>query len=158
MKIQKNHLEGLIALLLFGVFAVCLLIVLLTGADAYHNLTEADQTAYEQYITTQVRQADAADSVSIVDFGDGDALSLAHDFDGDTYFTLIYYDEGYLKELFCSDRNEMAPADGEIIMPIHGLTLSIHDQILRIDWVHEDDTPSFMQLTLRSGKEVGYEE
>ena len=42
MKIQKNHLEGLIALLLFGVFAVCLLIVLLAGADAYNGLTTKD--------------------------------------------------------------------------------------------------------------------
>ena len=32
MKKQSYHLEGLMALLLFGVFSVCLLIVLLTGA------------------------------------------------------------------------------------------------------------------------------
>ena len=35
MKKHGYHLEGLMALLLFGVFAVCLLIVLLTGADSY---------------------------------------------------------------------------------------------------------------------------
>ena len=30
----KHHIDGLVALLLFGVFAACVLVVLLTGADA----------------------------------------------------------------------------------------------------------------------------
>ena len=36
-KTIKHHIDGLIALLLFGVFAVCVLAVLLTGADAYRR-------------------------------------------------------------------------------------------------------------------------
>lgn len=55
----KHHIDGLVALLLFGVFAACVLVVLLTGADAYRRLTERDQAAYErrtgvQYIATRV--------------------------------------------------------------------------------------------------------
>ena len=41
------HLDGLIALLLFGVFAVCVLAVLLTGASAYQRLTQRDMAAYD---------------------------------------------------------------------------------------------------------------
>ena len=64
MKTQKHHIEGLIALLLFGVFAVCLMTVLLTGANAYRSLTDRDQTAYDrrvcaQYMATRLRQADS---------------------------------------------------------------------------------------------------
>ena len=35
----KHHLDGLLALILFGVFAVSILVVLLCGADAYNGLT-----------------------------------------------------------------------------------------------------------------------
>ena len=52
--------RGLAALLLFGLFAFCVLAVLLTGAGAYRRLTARDQAAYEwrsctQYIATRVR-------------------------------------------------------------------------------------------------------
>ncbi len=39
----QHHIDGLAALLLFGIFAVCVLMVLLTGANAYRRLTERDQ-------------------------------------------------------------------------------------------------------------------
>ena len=61
-RLVKHHLDGLIALLLFGVFAVCVLVVLLTGADAYRRLTQRDEAAYDrrvcaQYMATRLRQA-----------------------------------------------------------------------------------------------------
>ena len=42
MKKHGYHLEGLMALLLFGVFAVCLLMVLFTGADSYQGMTRRE--------------------------------------------------------------------------------------------------------------------
>ena len=64
MKKHDYHLEGLMALLLFGVFAVCLLMVLLTGADSYQGLTRRDRISDNrrvcaQYLATRVRQADS---------------------------------------------------------------------------------------------------
>ena len=44
----KHQIDGLLMLLLFGVFAVCVLIVLLTGARAYRGLTERDRAAYDR--------------------------------------------------------------------------------------------------------------
>ena len=41
----KQHMNGLAALLLFGLFAFCVLAVLLTGAGAYRRLTARDQAA-----------------------------------------------------------------------------------------------------------------
>ena len=62
----QHQLNGLMALLLFGVFAACVLAVLLTGANAYRRLTQRDQAAYlrrtcVQYLATRVRQADSRD-------------------------------------------------------------------------------------------------
>lgn len=48
MKQRKVHLDGVLAVLLLGVFAACVLAVLLAGADGYQRLTQRDQEAYAQ--------------------------------------------------------------------------------------------------------------
>ena len=98
------HLDGLIALLLFGVFAVCVLAVLLTGASAYQRLTQRDMAAYDsrvciQYIAARVRQADRDNGVSVEPFGGRDALILTEE---GGYATYVYWHEGYLMELYTS--------------------------------------------------------
>ena len=80
-RLTEYHFDGLIALTLFGVFAVCVLIVLLTGADAYRRLVVRgdeviDRNACVQYISTRVRQAANPKEVVIEDFGEGNALVL----------------------------------------------------------------------------------
>ena len=87
MKKHGYHLEGLMALLLFGVFAVCLLMVLFTGADSYQGMTRRDRISDNrrvcaQYLATRVRQADADGAVAAGEFGGGDALLLTQDIDG----------------------------------------------------------------------------
>lgn len=131
--------------------------VLLTGADTYRRLTDKDQAAYDnrtcvQYIATQVRRADSADSVSLTSFGGRDALSLAEIIDGRTYVTLIYLYDGYLTELFCSDIYVMSPEDGERIMELGGLEFSLTDGVLDIVCENSDNTHSELSLTLRSGE------
>ena len=59
----QHHIDTLAVLLLFGVFAVCVLSVLLTGADAYRRMTERDNRAYDrrtcvQYVVTEFGVAD----------------------------------------------------------------------------------------------------
>lgn len=44
---------GLLALLLLLVFAVCVLSVLLTGADTYQTLTRRDQDSYDRRTAAQ---------------------------------------------------------------------------------------------------------
>ena len=77
----KHHMDTLAALLLFGVFAVCVLAVLLTGADAYRRLTERDREASDrrpsvQYIATRGRQSDAAGGIGVEFSADTTALVL----------------------------------------------------------------------------------
>ena len=45
---MKHNIDGLAALLLFGIFAACVLSVLLSGAGAYRRLTQRDLTAYDR--------------------------------------------------------------------------------------------------------------
>ena len=122
-------MDGVFVLLLFCVFAVCVLSVLLTGAGAYRRLTERDRVSYyrrtaAQYIAEKVRQADTWNDVSVEDFGGRDALVLAEEIDGETYLTRIYYHDGYIRELFCAADAEMEPGDGEQIIETCDLKIS----------------------------------
>lgn len=157
MKKHGYHLEGLMALLLFGVFAVCLLIVLLTGADSYQGLTQRDRASDNrrvcaQYLTTRVRQADAAGAVAAGQFGGGDALLLTQDIDGEAYVTRIYVSGGYLMELFSAADSELAPEDGEKLMAAQALSASLSDGLLELSVTPEDGRPVELTLSLRSGE------
>lgn len=152
----QHHMDGLIALLLFGVFAVCVLAVLLTGANAYRRLTQRDQSAYSrrtcaQYIATRVRQADGR--VSVESFGGTDALVLKER--QGTYLTRIYCYDGYLMELYCDQEAVMEPRDGEHIMEAGGLALSLTDGLLTASLTGTDGgAEETLYLSLR-GPESG---
>lgn len=157
MKRKSEHLEGLMALLLFGVFAVCLLVVLLTGADSYQRLTERDQAASDgrtcaQYLTTRVRQADEGQAVSVERFGDGGALCFTQSIVGEAYVTRIYVYDGWLMELFCRDGAELEPADGERIMSARSLEAEERDGLLRLSIAPESGEAVELLLSLRSGE------
>ena len=154
-KSLQHHTDGLVGLLLFGVFAVCVLSVLLTGADAYRRLTERDQSSYSrrtcvQYIATRVRQADRAEGVSVEPFGEGDALVLSED----GYVTRVYHYDGYLMELYASAEEELHPQDGQRIIPAGGVELSLEDGLLSVEVTDEQGVQDSLRLSLRSGEEA----
>lgn len=152
----KHHIDGLVALLLFGVFAACVLVVLLTGADAYRRLTERDQAAYErrtgvQYIATRVRQADHAGGVAVEDFGGVDALVLGAD---EVYAARVYCYDGWLMELYALAEEPMEPRDGQKILEAEALSLSLEDGVLEAVLTAPDGTQETLRLSLRSGEEA----
>ena len=86
---KDNHIiGGLSVLLLFSLFAVCVLFVLLFGADAYRRITERDQAAYDrrtcaQYLAAKVRQAEGGGAVCLTSSRQaGDTLMLTERIDG----------------------------------------------------------------------------
>ncbi len=154
-KAIQHHMDGLLALLLFGIFAACVLAVLLTGAGAYRRLTLRDQAAYngrtcQQYLATRVRQADAANGVQVEDFGDAGALVLL---DAYGYETRVYCYDGYLMELYAAPGSGLAPEDGEKVMEIQEMDVSCDDDLLKIVVINTEGMESLQYLSLRSGEE-----
>ena len=152
----QHHMDTLAALLLFGVFAACVLTVLLTGADAYGRITVRDGVAYDrrtciQYVATRVRQADTANGVSLEVFGGVKALVLK-DWDDPTYVTRVYYHDGYLMELYAEADLDLGPEDGERIMACDWMRLSLDDGLLTVDLLDSQGEVSTLQLALRSGE------
>ena len=145
----RHQLDGLIALLLFGVFSVCILAVLLTGADAYRRLTDRDRAAFNrrttlQYIATRVRQGDRADGLRVADFNGVDALVFD---EGDGYVTRVYCWNGYIMELYAEEELDLSLEAGEPIMEAEPLGFSMADGRLTVT-SGEDK----LILSLRSGK------
>lgn len=155
-KTISHSLEGLAALLLFGVFAACVLAVLLTGAEAYRRLTERDQQAYDrntclQYIATKVRQSDRAGEIGVEDFEGSPSLVLGA---GQDYSTWIYCRDGWLMELYCYAAERLEAESGRQLMEIGGLDFSLEDNLLTVELTTAQGETQRLTLSLRSGKGV----
>ena len=150
----QHHIDALAALLLFGVFAVCVLAVLLTGADAYRRLTQRDQIASDrracvQYVATRVRQADSEGGVT-VEHADGmDLLVLGA---GEEYVTYVYCYEGWLMELYIWSGEPMVPSDGWQLMEMEDMKLSLEDGLLSVDITTPQGEADNLLLALRGGE------
>ena len=154
----KHHIDGLLVLLLFGVFAVCILSVLLIGARVYRQLNDRDQSSYDrrtavQYVATKIRQAHDARSFSVETTDGICLLTLSEPIDGVPYLTRLYCHDGYLRELFSSAEYEFAPQDGETILPAQDMDLSLEDGMLSVT-ITVNDTPLHLVFSLRGGEEV----
>ena len=104
MKKNPFKITDLLALTVFAAFAVCALVVLLSGAQVYQRLVQRGEDSFRlrtasQYVTTRVRQAE---NVTVADFDGCEALCIQEEIDGKVYVTRIYCYDGFLRELFCA--------------------------------------------------------
>ena len=152
---KKNRSGSVLILLVFAVFAVSVMMILLTGADAVGKLNKRDQESYDQrtllqYITTRVRQADQCGMVTVRDFGDTDALVLGQEIDGSYYETLVYCHEGYLRELFTEADAEMDAEFGEIILPVRNVCFYDETTHIRAELTLSNGQKECILLMMRS--------
>ena len=157
---QRQSISSLTALLLFAVFAVGILSVLLTGANAYRRLTERDSRQYDartsvRYVMTKLRQAPSSAAVSVAQFGDGDALELREEINGEEYLTRIYCHDGWMMELFTAAGGDFAPEDGERLFNAEAMKLQLMGSFLRAEIVDGNGQTNRFRLLLRGGEEAG---
>lgn len=131
---RSSKITDLLALVVFAVFAVCVLVVLLTGAKVYQNLVRSGGESYAartavQYIATRVRQAE---NVCVEDFDGCDALVLREEIDGECYVTRVYCHEGHIRELFSPEDAALSPEDGEPVLEAESLSFSLEDGLLTV--------------------------
>ena len=166
MKEQTTErISGLLVLVLLGVFAVCILIVLLTGAKSYARLAERDNAAFNrrtaaQYLATKIRQSDSENAVYIGSFDadsaqtEGDTLILRENIGGSEYLTRIYCADGSLRELFGTAEDGMQPADGEKILAAESVHFTQNGRTITAEITNADGESTSLVLTLRSGEEA----
>ena len=129
---KETKTNSLLTLLVFTLFALSLLLVLLTGAKVYRQIVRdaedsSDMRTKTQYLSTRVHQSQ---QVTLEPFGDGQALALREEIDGECYVTYIYCHEGWLRELFCAEGANLGPEDGEKVIRAEQLEMEMQDDLL----------------------------
>jgi hypothetical protein len=163
----KHQIDGVFVLLLFSIFAVCILLVLLTGAGSYRRLMERDTESYDQriavqYVAAKIRGTDAEDCVFTGDFdgtavSGGNTLHLLENIDGVLYDTRVYYYDGYIRELFAAADASFLPADGNPVLAARNLTFDYDGEhhLLTVAATDQAGSITTLVLALRSGEGAG---
>ena len=139
--------QALAVLLVGAVFAFCLMLVLLTGAEGYAALVRRGEEGYRQrtasqYLTTRIRQAPSGASITVGDFQGTPALEILEELEGDLYLTRVYCHEGYLRELFTPAEGSFEPGDGEKLLPLAQVSFHGRDDLLDVTLTWEDGWPN----------------
>lgn len=155
MEKRTSRITGFLVLVVFSLFALCLLLVLLTGARGYEALVRRGETTWEtrtaaQYLTTRVRQGDTEGGIALEEFGGQRALVLRQQIDGEPYLTRIYCYEGYLRELFAAENGSFSPEDGEKLLEMESLSFAWDGPSLSASFVPAEGEPVSLFWHLRS--------
>lgn len=153
---DHRNITDLLALAVFGIFALCVAAVLLTGATVYRGLTEHGADSYEQrvaarYITTRFHQAPA---VQIEDFCGLQAMTVREEIGDRVYVTRVYCHDGYIRELFAAEHAAVVPDDGEILLAAEELAFSVDEELLTVLVSHQSGEIQQMLLWLPEWKEA----
>jgi len=157
-KQNEERISGLMALLLFAVFAICIMLVLLTGAKVYQRLVQRDQKNFDSrtavsYLTAKIHQSDCISSLGDGEFAGTDMLVITETIDGIVYETRIYCYDGYICELFTIEGSESSPEDGIRVLPAKSLKAAVEKGNVCVEITDMNDQVLVMKQSLRSGKE-----
>lgn len=163
----KKNISGLIVLLILGIFAVCVVSVILSGVETYKGINDRDRNTFDertcsQYITTKVRQAKSPESIKTLEFNDGAALTFTDNIDGEEYVTYVYCYEGWLCEYF-GDANSGSPDEvaefGEKLIQIEEFEPTVSDGLVKIKFKSNDEAEYIkLNIFIRAGEEEHNEE
>jgi len=156
---RRWKITGFMALVLFLLFSLCILGVLLTGADVYRKITEKDRTTYDrrtavQYLTTKIRQSDAHGNLAVTEIDGIPALQLQEQVGDRVYVTHIYCAEGYIWELYAQQGSGLSAKDGERVLEAASLDFRWDPPMLTINIGFADGTGRQLHVTVRSEQEM----
>jgi len=134
--VEKNkgqgRVETVFVLMLFCVFAISVFIVLILSASAYQNMNEVTAAGQNErialsYVRTKLRNNDYAEAVSVATFGDVQALVIEERIDGEVFYTIIYYHDGWAYELFTQAGTGLGPGSGQRFVRVEALEFYMLD-------------------------------
>jgi hypothetical protein len=155
--------DAVFALVLFGAFALAMLMVLMTGAQVYQGIRDNVENRYSEetclsYISMKARHYDAAGgAVYLGDVGGAPALMMREEYDGVGYITAIYYHDGSVRELYADEEFDFEPEAGLEIMAVNSLSFSFGDDgLLDVRCVGTGGGEGEISLSFRSADASAY--
>lgn len=153
-KTQGQSMNVLFTMLLFLVFVLCALFTVLTGGKVYENISSRMEDNYSgsvalNYIANKVRQGDNYQAVTVKQVEGTDVLELSQDIGGEVFYTWIYYQDGFIRELFTDAESGLGLSDGLEILECEGLNLTMEHRVLTAETIGKGG--SKLMLSIRSG-------
>ncbi len=116
------------SLILFLIFAVCMLIILASAANTYASINagfdrEFNSSASLRYISNKIRSAD-----DTVIFGEGNGIAVKNG----NVTTVIYCSGEGLYEKSVSSEKDITPSGGEKIFSMSALSVKFSDDLYNI--------------------------
>lgn len=126
---RQHTIQTLFAITLFGVFALCCILVLIFGARIYQGVVSAEKSNAEirtslSYVAEKVHQNDKLNGIRLETI-DGTPTLLLSDIYGSTeYITYIYFRDGQLKEQTLRSDLTPSPDMGQNIAELQDFQIS----------------------------------
>lgn len=127
---NKASIDLVAALILFCVYAGCVLLCLMMGANVYRRTVDEIDARFEgrttlAYLTARVRAYNGRGMIRVTRFGDGEALEMTETLSGIDFVTTIYCHDGSLCELYAEAGLRFSPEDGEAVARAAGLSFGM---------------------------------
>ncbi len=151
---EKHSFDVVFVLLLFLVFTAAVLMVLISGASAYKNISASVEEQFQErtclnYISTKLRHYNADGSVYITELGGVPALALTETVDEETFVTYIYLYGGCVRELYMQENVGLPPDAGDEIIEAKNIEFSMPaDNIIRVECTGSDGGTSELFISL----------
>ena len=122
-KRDRSIVDLLFILALFAVFMLCSMFIVLFGAKIYKRVVADSDVNFsarttQAYITEKIRQHDHKDGIEVIYDGDEPVLKLNEVYDGITYCTYLYENDGYIKEITSAEEYTPSYPTGQKILAV----------------------------------------
>jgi len=123
---RGRSIDTIFVLIIFSTFAFSILMVLMLGASIYRNVNDISREGQSEhtalaYVWTKTKNNDNADSIHVGDFNGESALFFTEIVHGLEFNTVIYYYDGWIRELFFESKLDFSPNAGTRIVMIDDL-------------------------------------
>lgn len=161
MRLKKRNNEHIIdiffTLALFCALAASLLTVVILGANVYSSTVDEMQHNFEVrttlgYVSGKIRQNDIADSVTIGQIENVDALIMSQQIYDSRYLTYIYFYDGALYEVFAGEDVKVSLSSGQKIMEISDFSFEEPQKgVFRLSCTDSNGKKEHALISLRCG-------
>ncbi len=154
---KKHSAETFLVLGVFGIFAVLAVLLTLMGAKAYRGIANKmeENNALRSslsYVANKIRAGDHTGGISLEKRGEMEVLCLSETVEGETYETLLFFADGWLREYaaVAGMAEEITSSDGEKIVELKNFTMEQEESLFHFTAVTQTGVSREMTVSVRS--------
>lgn len=163
VKQQRHIIDLLFVITLFCIFALSAIFLISIGAGIYGKTVDHMESNFNTrtalaYLTEKIRQSDNNASVSIGKLDDCEAIIITSQTETVNYYTYLYEQDGYLKELMTRQDIPLGPEAGQTILAVSSFSLEpVNEHLFNCRITIDKQPPYDLYINVRSGG-IHYEE